>query len=456
MRPARLLAAALLAATALAGSAAAADASPPADHVVLISLDGLRPEFYLDPTWPAPMMQQMVAEGVHAEAVRPVYPSVTYPTHTSMITGALPARHGIVYNSRFVPGRGEALWYWEAERIRVPTLWDAVRAAGRTSANVGWPVTVGAPIDHNLPEVWDPEGGLMSALRRHARPPDLVAEVEREATGRLTDDNFTIAHVTRDDRAGDAAAYLLRRYRPALLTVHLVESDQFQHQLGREDPLVRRAVAAGDRAISQMVEAAEAAGILERTAFVVAGDHGFVDRHTLLAPNVWLVEAGLRPAELTAGGPWRATFHRAGSALFLLLADPADAAAEQAVRNLLAARPAGERKLWRIVERPELDALGAAPDAVFALDLARGVDASTDAAPPAIRPKTGATHGYVPDFAQIQTGLVAWGAGVAHGLAVPQLDSVDVAPLVAALLGLDFETPDGHLPAGLLAADGAP
>ena len=105
--------------------AAADEPARLSDHVVLISIDGFRPDFYLDKTWPAPTIQQFAAEGVHALGARGVFPSVTYPSHTTLITGALPIRHGIYYNSPFEPGGQTGRWYWEESLIQSETLWDA-------------------------------------------------------------------------------------------------------------------------------------------------------------------------------------------------------------------------------------------------------------------------------------------------------------------------------------------
>ncbi|MDA0312084.1 MAG: alkaline phosphatase family protein [Gemmatimonadetes bacterium] len=98
-----------------------------ADHVILISVDGLRPEFYLEQRWPAPMMQRMATEGTHATKVRGITPTVTYPSHTTLVTGALPARHGITNNRPFEPGGPSGLWFMESRQILVPTLWDRRR-----------------------------------------------------------------------------------------------------------------------------------------------------------------------------------------------------------------------------------------------------------------------------------------------------------------------------------------
>ena len=67
-------------------------------YVVLITIDGLRPEFYLEEKWGMPNLRYMMQQGVAAKSVIPVYPSVTYPNHTSLITGVVPARHGVYHN----------------------------------------------------------------------------------------------------------------------------------------------------------------------------------------------------------------------------------------------------------------------------------------------------------------------------------------------------------------------
>lgn len=450
-----LLTAALCTVSPLAAADQTAPPTRPADHVVLVSIDGLRPEFYLDPSWPAPMLQHLAQTGSYAEAVRGVFPSVTYPSHTTMVTGALPSRHGIYYNSPFEPEGQTGRWYWEAELIQVPTLWTAARAAGLTSASLSWPVSVGAPVDWLIPEVWPLDRSDPVEYTRALSTSGLVAEIEREATGRLTVDNFTIDHITREDRAGAAAAYLLAAKKPNLLLVHLIATDHFQHEEGRDSLKVRLSVAAVDRALAQIVEAAERAGLSERTTLLVTGDHGHVDLHTKLAPNVWLKGAGLLEASSEDGrGDWRAAFHTTGSSAFLHLRDPGDRAAAELARQALDGLPAGVRSLFRIVERAELDALGADPNAVFALNPVPGVNFTSSTDAPSVRPDSGATHGYIPDFPHIQTGLVAAGAGIRNGGRAAQLRLTDIAPLVAHLLGLDFEAPDGSAPWGFLAGHG--
>ena len=436
----------------LASSPLAAQAEPRADHVVLVSVDGLRPDFYLPgSSWPAPNMQQMARDGAHAEGVRGVFPTVTYPSHTTIVTGALPARHGIYYNRPFEPEGQSGEWYWHESGIQVPTLWDAVRGAGRRTAAISWPVTVGAPVDWLVPEVYslDPNVDRLLPMREGSTP-GLWQELEREATGRLNLRNYSAAYITRDDTTGVMAAYVLETHRPALLALHLITTDSAQHAHGRESDRIRRAVGAADRAIGAVRDAAERAGILDRTAFVITGDHGFVDLHTQVMPNVWLAEAGLHGTEPDRG-EWRATFHPSGGSTFLHLRDAADEEALKAVRAILADLPQPIGRLFRIVERDELDEIGASPSVPFALAGALGTTFGSDASGDAVRPTDGGTHGHFPtDFPEILTGFVGWGAGFEAGRTVHRMGLTDIADLIAMLLDVDFESPDGAPPLGVL------
>jgi hypothetical protein len=417
-----------------------------AKHVVLISVDGLQPHHYLDERWPAPAMQQLYREGAHAVAVRTVFPALTYPGHTTLVTGALPARHGIVHNKHFAL-QSDPPWVKDAALICVPTLWDAVRAKGGTTGAILWPVTAGAAIDWNLPDIWPGgDGDLIAALRGHDQPHGLLEELEREATGRLSPENFNNKWLSHDLRVALLAEYLFERYRPTLLLVHTQTSNQVPQEPDWRNPRRGRSVAASDQIVSIIMEVLERTRTWDRTAVIVTGDHGNTEVHTQIRPNLWLIEAGLRGRKLEDGG-CRATFHALGGSAFLRVAGDADVVA---VRNVLDALPAPKRALFRIVEREELDALGADPDAPFALAAAPGFVIDDRADGPDLQPNPGMSHGHHPDLADMNTGFVAKGAGIRAGACAPQLPLTAIAPLVAELLGLDFEAPDGVLYRGLL------
>lgn len=426
----------------------------PAKHVVLISIDGFRPEFYKDASWGAVNLHQMMDKGAYADGVQGVFPSVTYPSHTTIITGALPIRHGVHYNTYFEPGKPSGRWYWEESSIKTETLWDVVRKAGLKSAAVAWPVTVGAPIDYNIPEIWGwPDGddkGRLEATSRHSFPKGFFEEVQKNATGILESDDFNLDYLSGDENVSRMAGYIIRKYKPGFIAVHLACVDHFEHEEGRDGEKVRQAVSSADRAVKTIMEAVDKAGIKDSTAIIVLGDHGFCDIHTSLLPNVWLKENGFVTGVKKETDEWKALFHTAGASAFLHLKNKNDKETLKKVRSILENLPASQKRLFRIVERRELDSIGADPDALFALAPIKGITFSASDKGAAMKPVSGGTHGYFPDFQEIQTGFVASGAGIRKGTVLPLIGLKDMAPLIAALLGIEFNTPDGILYPGIL------
>lgn len=423
--------------------------APRTRHVILISVDGLLPTFYLDATWPAPAMQQLYREGAHARAVRTVFPALSYPGHTTLVTGALPSRHGICHNREIAPVSSPH-WLKESSLIRAPTLWDAVQARGGTTAAVLWPLTAGSAIDWCLPDIWPGEQeNLIAALQGNDRPRGLIEELEREATGRLTPENFDNKHLIHDLQVALIARYLWERYRPTLLLMHTQSSGQVLQEPDWRNPRRARAVSASDQVVSVLLEVVERTKSWDTTTIIVTGDHGNTEIHTQIRPNVWLTAADLRSAKIESA-PWAATFHALGGSAFLRVADPQGENVEQ-VRRVLADLPRGTRETFRIIERAELDKLGADPDAPLALAAEPGFVIDHRAEGPDLHPNPGMSHGHHPDLADMHTGFLAAGAGIRAGAAVPLLPLTSVAPLVAELLGLDFDCSDGVLYPGLLA-----
>lgn len=409
-------------------------------HVVLISIDGFRPDFYREVRWGAVNLQQMARKGVSADGVNPIFPSLTFPNHTTIITGELSAKHGIYHNAPFSPDGEEVEWYWYEKDIQCATLWDAVKKKGGVVVSVNWPVSVGAPVDYNIPIVKKKGMTQLAATNRHATPAGLMEEVQLHATGKLDSISFNTNQdlLVVDENMARIAGYLIRTHKPMLTTVRVSTVDHFAHIEGREGDLVQAAIANADRAIRTILESLQRAGIAENTAVIVTGDHGFVTVHHSFSPNVLLKKAGL--LKDVAAGDWKAQFKPAGGSAFLYLKKLNDQQTLQQVIGLLKELPEYKEGKFRLINRAQLDEAGCDPAATLALTAEPGYSFTASSKGSFIKLVQRGTHGYFPDFKEIQTGFVAYGAGLKQGVTIPVMSLTDVAPLVARLLQLPWST----------------
>jgi len=416
-------------------------------HVVIISIDGLRPEFYLDNTWPTPNLQMLMKQGVYTNHLKSVFPSYTYPSHVAMLTGALPARSGIYYNAKM----GSSEWNWFTKDIKVPTIWQAIKKQGLTSAAVEWPVSVhkdsfgvSDDITYNIPEIWDtkhPEDRI-TETRKYATK-NLIEEIELYATGKLDSNNMSEEYLSLDANAGRMAAYIFKKYKPGLLALHFACVDGMQHGYGREHDSVRLAVASADGAIGDVLEAIERSGLKDSTTVLIVGDHGFIDMKQVLRPNIWLRENNIK-----------ARFQPSGGSAFLypqpLKGSEENIVVTAQVKKLLNDLPDEYKKLFKVYDRQKLDEMGADSSATMALAAITGIVFSGSTEGEQLTTIKGGHHGYDPNFPEMYTGFIAAGAGINKGKVIDELCVTDIAPLIAKLLGIDFKTPDGKLKKGIV------
>jgi predicted AlkP superfamily pyrophosphatase or phosphodiesterase len=428
-----------------------APATSPARHVIIISIDGLRPADYLpgsDRRAAMPTLEALRLPGSWAEGVVGQYPSLTYPSHTSIATGVPSGRHGVPQNTQFDPENGSTAWFFDSSAIKVPAIWDLAARAGLKTAGVSWPVTVGAKIDYLIPETNQaPRDMTWLELARRQSTPGLIDAVAAtlDPLGPATARSYE----ERDLFSAAAATYIIEKHRPNLMLVHLVEVDGARHGRGPDSPEASRALGNVDARIGEIVKATERAGIAPETAFIITGDHGFYRVHSAFQPNAVLREAGL--LETDANGrivSWQAVAHRAA----VRLKNPADRALASRVEALFQELANGRYKgLFRVVGREEIDRLGGDPDALLIIEPIEGFSTAPGAAGGFLTasPRRG-DHGFLPTEPLMHTGLVISGAGVLQGIAVPLTRQIDIAPTAARLLGLDFSEAEGVPIVGVL------
>jgi predicted AlkP superfamily pyrophosphatase or phosphodiesterase len=426
----------------------AAPAAPaaPVDHVLMVSVDGLLPASYLEPDahgLAVPTLRLLARTGAAARGARSVFPSVTYPSHTTMATGVPPAVHGIVTNVAADPDeRNMDGWRWYTEDIKVPTLWDVATAAGRDVALVNWPVTVGARVRWLVPEYWRAGTPEDAKLTRALATPGLLPAVAARFPNLWQ--RFTPPNVA-DEATADIVIHLISSAPVSLVMAHIWQTDDAQHRFGPWSPEARVAIENADRQLGRMVDAAKAAWPWSRTAVVIVSDHGFQPVTRDVRPGVLLREHGFVAVD-EAGHPKtaRATVAiTSGLAFFYVAAaDETTRAALGTLLASLAAQPASG--IARVYDAKAIAARGGDPTATFAIEAAPGVAFARGYAGPREGPAgSRGQHGYDPDRPEMRASFLMAGGAIASR----QLDGVglvDVAPTIAQALGLALPRATGR------------
>ena len=264
----------LRAALALAAIPVPVQAQTP--NVVLISIDGLRPDAIAASG--ARNLQRMMREGAYTLRARTVLPSLTLPSHTSMLTGVPPAVHGITWNYEQVENAGT---------VQLPTVFDLAQSAGKTTA-----------------------GFFGKAKFRHL----LRRDAPRFRMAPHGNDLWAAPRITQEVQD------YLRHRRPDFVFVHLTDPDIAGHSVGWMSAPYRFAVRRADAAVGRIAAAATRA-YDGNVVVIVTADHGGHGREHGTDQDVdvlipWITWGrNVRPGEITAPV---STMDSAATALWLL------------------------------------------------------------------------------------------------------------------------------------------
>ena len=415
-------------------------AETPRPLLVLVSIDGLKPEAVIAAEAHGlhlPNLQALMRDGSYATGVTGVLPTMTYPSHMTLLTGAAPARHGIYSNTTFDPlGDNDSGWYWYTEDGRAQTLWDAAAKAGLTTGNVYWPTSVGARITYNLPQIWRSGTADDRKLQHALSTPGLE---EQLGTGLGTYPAGEQETVDDDAQRTRYAMRMLESRRPDFTTVYLTGLDSEEHDSGPFSPAANAALERIDAMIGDLRASAErtAPG---RVWFCVVSDHGFAAIHHDVNLYPAFVKAGLitLDADNRRMIAWKAMPWAAGGSVAIMLADPTDAGTRDRVQTLLQQLARNRQNgMDRIFDQEELRQREGFPDAAFLVSFRVGYETGFNLTGPLVTPATHrGMHGYVPETPEMRSAFFIAGPGIAAGLSLDVIDMRDIAPTLAGLLKL--------------------
>jgi predicted AlkP superfamily pyrophosphatase or phosphodiesterase len=439
----------------LLGAVGSASAAP----VLMISIDGMKPEYVTQADahgLRVPFLRSLMRDGSYADGVTGVWPTVTYPSHTTLVTGVSPAEHGIYANAQFDPMREyDGAWNWYGNQVRVSTLWQAAHSAGMRTASVGWPVSVSAKgVDFLIPEYWrgaspgatagPTDRELMAAL---SRPDGMLDEMQRRLGPYMMGNETTVAG---DETKTRYSIDILRTHKPGFMTIHLSSLDSAEHEHGPFSAEADKTLEAIDGMVARLAAAARAAD--PATVVLVVSDHGFVQVTHHVNLEIPFLKSGL--IETSGEGDdreitgWKAQLWTAGGMTAVMLHDASDKQTAQKVGDLLHMLAADPKNgIAAVLGGDEIRKRGGFPDAafvvVFKLGYYAGDEESGDLVTAIDGPHGG--HGFSPEYPEMRASFFVAGPGIARGRDVGVIDMRQIAPTVAAILGVRLSGAKGKV-----------
>ncbi len=246
-------------------------------RLVLISLDAVaRPD--ADRLLSLPALSALKEQGVFCKNVKTIYPTLTYPIHTSAITGCYPDRHFVAHNQPFQPDKNHNMraWYWEIGQIGQKTLWEAAHEKRMDVASILWPVSGKAEriIRRNFPEILPLPGENATVKMLQYASPIWILRMEL-LYGKQ---RKSIRQPDLDDYAALLCEKLILSKRPPdVLTVHLVDCDSMRHWYGTDSTEAHEAMQRLDARVQKIIDALKKTNLYDDTILCIMSDHGQED-----------------------------------------------------------------------------------------------------------------------------------------------------------------------------------
>ena len=409
--------------------------------VILVRIDGFPAYALNDPLLPVPNIRRLAAHGALASSLEPVNPTVTWPNHTSMVTGVTPSIHKVLFNGLLVREPGEVPridpWVDKSKLVHAPTVYDAAHSAGLTTAEV------------DRVAIQNPGTITWSFAER----PSTNGVIEREliASGLLTAwdiEQFSQAPITwRDHIWTEAAAHIIRKHKPNLLLFHLLTTDSVHHRYGPRSLAGASALALADARLGQLIAATEAAGFQGKSTFIIVSDHGFKAVRRTIQPNALLRDNGLIRDESGKLVTDAYAVSEGGTALVYVTRPERRAELVPRLKQMLAlmegvagvVEPAG----FAALGLPTPAASDQSPDLVLAAKDTYSFTGANKGAHIVALTETSGSHGYLNSEPDLQAIFIASGYGIRPGVHLDQVRNIDIAPTIAALFGLKLPEATG-------------
>ena len=397
-----------------------------------------------------PHFSSILKESSYSKEVETIYPSLTYPAHTSIVTGMNPKNHGVINNIKVQPNRcNSSDWFWEKKEVKVESLFDIAKRNGLTCSSILWPVSCKANIKYNMPEVfanrkWQNQiitsalngsisyqfnlNNKFSHLRNGINQPEL--------------DNYTI----------NCFLHTLREYDADVMFLHLTDVDTTRHKFGYDSEEAKYALRRHDSRLGEIISRLKLLDIFDDTTLILLGDHSMINTHSVIKlNNLFLDKAWLTLTKDNKNiDSWEVYLNTCDGAAYIYFKDKHNKTLlNKVIATLNKFSNENDNCIKEILTSEEAEKLGADPNCTLMLEAKKGYYFINDFTAPTIENTDGkydkATHGYNPSQYDNGTFFMIKDKSVKKNFNIGPMRIIDEAPTISKIMGETLLDVDGRV-----------
>ncbi len=418
------------------------------ENLHIISFDGLS-RVDMDFLKERDNFKRLLEDASYSFEVESVYPTLTYPAHTSIVTGNNPNIHGVVNNTFIQPFRKSPDWYWFSKFIKTKTFQELATENSYRVMSIFWPVTGGMKIKYNMPEIFPNrpwKNQLMVSLSSGTKAFQLDGffKFSKELRG--------ISQPYLDNFTHKSYIHSLKRYRPDVSMVHYTDLDASRHKFGFSSKEAEEALLRLDQRLGDILDTIEENYKKEFTNIVLLGDHSSKDADKCIFINRIFEKMGLLETKDKNIVSYDLIAKDAGGSCYIY--GNLEIEFEE-LRDLIEENlgPGAIKKYYRPEEAEELGADGtckmmleAGPGYLFESQVSRDPIMTTEELKATNLIYHINNHGYSPTLTKnYETVFIAKGNKIKKSINIGRMKLIDEGPTFAKILGLDLGNVEGRV-----------
>lgn len=418
-------------------------------YVIVISFDAVSEED-LEFLSKQPNFSKLIKNGALIKNVESVYPSLTYPSHATIVTGKYPKNHGVINNTVLDFKNDNPDWYWYRKYIKGDTIFDLAEKSGMKTCSILWPVTARSKITYNMPEIFCTKR-YDNQILKSALAGSKIYQVNMNKRFGYLRQGMDEPYL--DNFATEVAKKTIRELKPNLILLHLIDSDSQKHKYGIENKEVIESLKRHDERLGEIIESLKLAGIYEDSTIIALGDHSQINVNNVIKLNSILMKNDLINVNGNKIKSYKAIAKSCDGSSYIYLKNKNDVETRKKVRDILnELKNKYSNVIEEVYNNEEIKNLGADINASFMIEAKRGyyfiddflgeaievIDESSK-----IKHKLRASHGYLPSRDNYKTFFIAYGKTIKKGVVLEKGKLINHGPTIAKILDIDLRDCDG-------------